>query len=90
MRTRNVIREELRQSVAKCKNTIYIEMLLEIAEIYRKLSNESTFKEVSELEWEQYLAVSSIMRTKNIKHIKDTNCILRALETKPTNKGARI
>ena len=82
MRTRNVIREELRQSVAKCKNTIYIEMLLEIAEIYRKLSNDSTFKETSDLEWEQYQIISSIMRTKNIKHIKHAKSVLRYLEEK--------
>ena len=52
MRTRNVVREELRQSVAKCKNTAFIETLVEIAEIYRKLSNDDTFEEVSELERE--------------------------------------
>lgn len=36
MRTRNKIREDLKESAGKCKNTESIEMLLEISEICRK------------------------------------------------------
>lgn len=46
MRTRNVVREDLRKTVAKCKNTKSIEIILKIAEIYRKVYDNATFKEV--------------------------------------------
>lgn len=50
MRTRNVVREDLRKTVAKCKNTQSIETILKIAEIYRKVYDNAAFKEVSELQ----------------------------------------
>lgn len=82
MRTRNVVREELRQSVAKCKNTVFIETLVEIAEIYRKLSNDDTFEEVSELEREKYQVINDVMRSKSTENIKYAKYLLRSLEEK--------
>ena len=82
MRTRNVVREELRQSVAKCKNTAFIETLVEIAEIYRKLSNDDTFEEVSELEREKYQVINDVMRQKSTENIKYAKYLLRSLEEK--------
>lgn len=82
MRTRNVVREELGQSVAKCKNTAFIETLVEIAEIYRKLSNDDTFEEVSELEREKYQVINDVMRSKSTENIKHAKYLLRSLEEK--------
>lgn len=80
MRTRNVVREELIQSVAKCKNTVYIQTLLEIAEICRKLSDADTFKEVSELEAEQCRVVCDVMRAKHARNLRFVSVMLKNLE----------
>ena len=61
MRTRNVVREDLRKTVAKCKNTQSIETILKIAEIYRKVYDNATYEEVSELQWEQRLMINKVM-----------------------------
>ena len=80
MRTRNVVREELIQSVAKCKNTVYIQTLLEIVEIFRKLSDDDTFKEVSELEAEQCRVVRDVMRAKHARKLRFVSVMLKNLE----------
>ena len=73
MRTRNVVREDLRKTVAKCKNTQSIETILKIAEIYRKVYDNAAFKEVSELQWEQKLMINEVMNSTNTKNIHRRN-----------------
>ena len=82
MRTRNVVREDLRKTVAKCKNTQSIETIITIAEIYRKVYDNATFKEVSELQWEQMFMVNKVMNSTNTKNIHNACLILESLETK--------
>ena len=82
MRTRNVVREDLRKTVAKCKNTQSIETILKIAEIYRKVYDNAAFKEVSELQWEQKLMINEFMNSTNTKNIHNSRLILENLEKK--------
>ena len=82
MRTRNVVREDLRKTVAKCKNTQSIETIIKIAEIYRKVFDNATFKEVSELQWEQMFMVNKVMNSTNTKNIHNACLILESLEKK--------
>ena len=55
---------------------------MEIAEIYRKLSNDDTFEEVSELEREKYQVINDVMRSKSTENIKHAKYLLRSLEEK--------
>ena len=82
MRTRNVVREDLRKTVAKCKNTQSIETILKIAEIYRKVYDNATYEEVSELQWEQRLMINEVMNSTNTKNIHNARLILENLEKK--------
>ena len=82
MRTRNVVREDLRKTVAKCKNTQSIETIIKIAEIYRKVYDNATFKEVSELQCEQIFMVNKVMNSTNTKNIHNACLILESLEKK--------
>lgn len=79
MRTRNKIREDLKESAGKCKNTESIEMLLEISEICRKIADNKTVKEVSELEWQQFLLIKDIIHSKNARSVRLTRQILDGL-----------
>lgn len=79
MRTRNKIREDLKESAGKCKNTESIEMLLEISEICRKITDNKTVKEVSELEWQQFLLIKDIIHSKNARSVRLTRKILDEL-----------
>lgn len=79
MRTRNKIREDLKESAGKCKNTESIEMLLEISEICRKIADNKTVKEVSELEWKQFLLIKDIIHRKNARSVRLTRQILDGL-----------
>lgn len=79
MRTRNKIREDLKESAGKCKNTESIEMLLEISEICRKIEDNKTVKEVSELEWQQFLLIKDIIHSKNARSVRLTRQILDKL-----------
>ena len=82
MRRGNVVREDLRKTVAKCKNTQSIETILKIAEIYRKVYDNAAFKEVSELQWEQKLMINEVMNSTNTKNIHNARLILENLEKK--------
>ncbi len=82
MRTRNVVREDLRKTVAKCKNTKSIEIILKIAEIYRKVYDNANYEEVSELQWEQMLMINEVMDSTNTKNIHNARLILENLEKK--------
>lgn len=79
MRTRNKIREDLKESAGKCKNTESIEMLLEISEICRKIADDKTVKEVSKLEWQQFLLIKDIIHSKNARSVRLTRQILDGL-----------
>lgn len=79
MRTRNKIREDLKEPAGKCKNTESIEMLLEISEICRKIADNKTVKEVSELEWQQFLLIKDIIHSKNARSVRLTRQILDEL-----------
>ena len=83
MRTRNVVREDLRKTVSKCKNTQSIETILKIAEIYRKVYDDATFKEVSELQWEQMQVINEIMDSVNVAKIRSVKWFLRGLGKYP-------
>lgn len=78
MRTRNVVREEVRKSVSKCKDTGSIEMLLEISELCRKAADDETFAEMSEIEKEQFFVIGDIMKCRNSRVVYQIGCILRA------------
>ena len=74
--------EDLRKTVAICKNTQSIETIIKIAEIYRKVYDNATFKEVSELQWEQMFMVNKVMNSTNTKNIHNACLILESLEKK--------
>jgi len=72
--------------VCKIKNSIHLEILLKIAEIYRKAMSEE-YKTLSELQWQQYMIIGEVMRTEDEKKIRMANTILSTLN-KP--KGVSI
>lgn len=80
MRTRNTVREEVRKSVSKCKDTGSIEMLLEISELCRKAADNKTFAEMSETETERLFAIKHIMTCKNNRVMRQIGYILQAAD----------
>lgn len=64
------------------QNTQSIETILKIAEIYRKVYDNATYEEVSELQWEQRLMINKVMDSTNTKNIHNARLILENLEKK--------
>lgn len=68
-RTRKELREEIIKSVKGIRNNIYLGMILEISEIFRKALDEKEYKELSGIQWKQRSAISEILRMNNEKDI---------------------
>ena len=69
------------------KNVISVQLkkeetILKIAEIYRKVYDNATYEEVSELQWEQRLMINKVMDSTNTKNIHNARLILENLEKK--------
>lgn len=67
-------RKELREAIAKSadgvESDIYLGMILEVSEIFRKaLCEECT--ELTELQWEQRKAIRDILSMENVETLKD-------------------
>lgn len=68
-RTRKELREEIIKSVKGIRNNVYLGMILEISEIFRKALDEKEYKEMTGIQWKQRSAISEILRMNNEKGI---------------------
>ena len=80
MKTKKEIIEELKETAEQCKNKSNIEMLLKIAEICEKVSDDSRMHEATELEWRQYLMITNTMRCRNDRKIRNAKIVLMSME----------
>ena len=55
-------------------------MLLKIAEICEKVSDDSRMHEATELEWQQYLMITNTMRCRNDRKIRNAKIVLMSME----------
>ena len=78
-RTRNIIRKEITESVNKIKNNYYLSELLELSEIFRKISDDKEYKSVSDTEYEKASVINTIMKMDNSKHIGNVRAVAEAL-----------
>lgn len=84
-RTRNIVRKDITDSIKRCKSTIYLEIVFQIAEIFRKVSDEDDYKELTELQWKQRNLVTDIMLTDNVRHLEMMSSFLHRLQYKKAN-----
>ncbi len=69
-------RKELREAIAKSangiKSNIYLEMVLEVSEIFQKAMDDKEYAELSRLQKEKRYAIMDIM---GMKSAEDVGCI---------------
>lgn len=69
-------RKELREAIAKSangvKSNIYLEMILEVSEIFRKSLDSKEYAELTDLQWKQRTAITNIL---DMKSAEDVSCI---------------
>lgn len=69
MKKRKELREAIAKSADRVESNIYLEMILEVSEIFRKaLCEECT--ELTELQWEQRNAIQYILSMENVETLK--------------------
>lgn len=91
MKTKKEIIEELKETAEQCKNKSNIEMLLKIAEICEKVSDDSRMHEATELEWQQYLMITNTMRCRNDRKIRNAKIVFNVygIKRKTSGEGAQ-
>lgn len=78
-RTRKAIREEIIESVSKTKNSFYLSDILNIAEIFRKMSDEKEYQELKDIEYDKAYIIRNILNSDNAQYIRHINLFIRAL-----------
>lgn len=78
-RTRKAIREEIIESVSKTKNSFYLSDILNIAEIFRKMSDEKEYQELKDIEYDKACIIRNILNSDNAQYIRHINLFIRAL-----------
>lgn len=62
-KTRNELRREITESANRLKSNIYLGMLLQVSEIFRKALDKKEYAELTDLQWKQRLVTKKSYNT---------------------------
>ena len=79
MKKRKELRKAVAESADRIKSNIYLGMLLEVSELFRKPLCEECTK-LTDLQWEQWKAIRDILGMKSAEDIGSVNAIIDALK----------
>lgn len=68
-KTRKELRKEIAESANRLKSNIYLGMLLQVSEIFRKAMDEKEYAELTDLQWKQRLVIGDILTMKNVEEV---------------------
>lgn len=68
-KTRKELRKEIAESANRLKSNIYLGMLLQVSEIFRKAMDEKEYSELTDLQWKQRLVIGDILTMKNVEEV---------------------
>lgn len=78
-KTRKELRKEITESVNRLKSDIYLMIILEICEIYRKSVDDKARHELSELQRNQRKVINDILKTENAEHASMVDVLINCL-----------
>lgn len=78
-RTKKAIREEIIESVSRTKNSFYLSDILNMAEIFRKMSDEKEYQELKDIEYDKAYIIRNILNSDNAQYIRHINLFIRGL-----------
>lgn len=78
-KTRKELKKEITESINRLKSDIYLMIILEICEIYRKSMDDKECHELSELQWNQKKVINDILKTENAEHARMADDVINCL-----------
>lgn len=82
MRKRKELREAIVKSANGIKSNIYLEMVLEISEIFRKALDNKECAELSDLQYKQRSIICGALDIKDPRKAADVSCFIAAYTRK--------
>lgn len=68
-KTRNELRREITESANRLKSNIYLGMLLQVSEIFRKAMDKKEYAELTDLQWKQRLVIEDVLSMEDAKEV---------------------
>lgn len=68
-KTRKELRKEIAESANRLRSDIYLGMVLQVSELFRKSFDGKEYAELSDLQWEQRGVIGDILRMKDARDI---------------------
>lgn len=72
-KTRKELRREITESANRLKSNIYLGMLLQVSEIFRKAFDEKEYAELTDLQWKQRTVIESVL---SMEGVEEVGCIV--------------
>lgn len=72
-KTRKELRREITESANRLKSNIYLGMLLQVSEIFRKAFDEKEYAELTDLQWKQRLVIVDVL---SMEDVEEVGCIV--------------
>lgn len=68
-KTRNELRREITESANRLKSNIYLGMLLQVSEIFRKALDEKEYAELTDLQRKQRLVIEDVLSMEDAEEV---------------------
>lgn len=82
MKKRKELREAVAESANRIKSNIYLGMLLEVSELFRKALDNKEYAELTELQWKQRSIICSALDLEDAKKAANISCFINAYTRK--------
>lgn len=82
MKKRKELREAVAESANRIKSNIYLGMLLEASELFRKASDNKEYAELTDLQWKQRSIICSVLDLEDAEKAANISCFINAYTRK--------
>ena len=86
-KTRKELRKEIAESANRIKSDIYLGMVLQISEIFRKALDGKEHAEMSDLQLEQRIAISDILSMKDAEEVSFIVSLIACMKDRGRRKS---
>ncbi len=82
MKKRRELREAIAKSADGIKSNIYLSMVLEVSEIFRKALDDKEYAELTDLQWKQRSIICSVLDIEDAERAANISCFINAYTRK--------
>ncbi len=82
MKKRKKLREAIAKSADGIKSNIYLSMVLEVSEIFRKALDGKEYAELTDLQWKQRSIICSVLDIEDAERAANISCFINAYTRK--------